>query len=249
LHVSRDFGGSIRARRSHVLRLGLGGAHRQERQGDGMGIPASIDDLELAALISSKICHDVIGPVGAIYNGLEVLDEDDDEDSRAYALEIIRNFTEQASAKLQFARFAFGAAGSAGSVIDLSNAEAITRGFIGTGKQQLTWQVPPGHMAKDYVKLLLNMVAVAQTALPHGGEIAVTLRGKLDRPELHIRCKGPRARLPAHLPDFLSGARKNSLDPLSIQAYYTCRLAETAKMRLTTVLEGPDVIMAAVPAA
>ena len=62
-------------------------------------------DLELAALISSKICHDVIGPVGAIYNGLEILDEDDDEEAKSYALDVIRNVTEQASARLQFARF------------------------------------------------------------------------------------------------------------------------------------------------
>ena len=70
-------------------------------------------DLELAALISSKICHDVIGPVGAFYNGLEILDEDDDAQAKTYALDVIRNVTEQASARLQFARFAFGAAGSA----------------------------------------------------------------------------------------------------------------------------------------
>lgn len=64
----------------------------------------AISDLDLAALISSKICHDVIGPVGAIYNGLEILDEDDDKDSQTYALDVIRNVTEQASARLQFAR-------------------------------------------------------------------------------------------------------------------------------------------------
>jgi signal transduction histidine kinase len=67
-------------------------------------------DLELAALISSKICHDVIGPVGAIYNGLEILDEDSNLEAKTYAMDVIRNVTEQASAKLQFARFAFGAA-------------------------------------------------------------------------------------------------------------------------------------------
>src|SRR5690606_2870312 len=84
-------------------------------------------DLELAALISSKICHDVIGPVGAIYNGLEILNEDDDAEAKAYAMSVIRNVTEQASARLQFARFAFGAAGSAGSLIDLGTAEQISR--------------------------------------------------------------------------------------------------------------------------
>ena len=88
-------------------------------------------DLELAALISSKICHDVIGPVGAIYNGLEILDEDDDAQAKNYALDVIRNVTAQASARLQFARFAFGAAGSAGAQIDLATAEQISRGLIG----------------------------------------------------------------------------------------------------------------------
>ena len=101
---------------------------------------ATPSDLELAALISSKICHDVIGPVGAIYNGLEILDEDDNQDAQSYALSVIRNVTEQASAKLQFARFAFGAAGSAGAQIDLSTAEQISRGFVGNGKHKLTWK-------------------------------------------------------------------------------------------------------------
>src|SRR5688572_14069476 len=105
-------------------------------------------DLELAALISSKICHDVIGPVGAIYNGLEILDEDDDQEAKNYALDVIRNVTEQASARLQFCRFAFGAAGSAGAMIDLSTAEQISRGFVGKSKHNLIWKAAPGYMGK-----------------------------------------------------------------------------------------------------
>ena len=128
-------------------------------------------DLELAALISSKICHDVIGPVGAIYNGLEILDEDDDAQAKTYALDVIRNVTEQASARLQFARFAFGAAGSAGAQIDLTTAEQITRGLLGKGKHKLVWRGPPGHMGKDKVKLLLNLFSAAITVLPRGGKL------------------------------------------------------------------------------
>ena len=125
-------------------------------------------DLDLAALISSKICHDVIGPVGAIYNGLEILDEDDDVEAKSYALDVIRNVTEQASARLQFARFAFGASGSAGAMIDLGTAEQISRGFIGQGKHKLLWRGIPGYMAKDKVKLLLNLIASAMMlAAPH----------------------------------------------------------------------------------
>src|SRR2546421_12101955 len=104
-------------------------------------------DLELAALISSKICHDVIGPVGAIYNGLEILDEDDDAEAKNYALDVIRNVTQQASARLQFARFAFGAAGSAGAQVAPPPREQISRGRGGPGTAQPAWCAAPGRIA------------------------------------------------------------------------------------------------------
>ena len=159
-----------------------------------MGQRANPTDLELAALISSKICHDVIGPVGAIYNGLEILDEDDDQEAKNYALDVIRNVTEQASARLQFCRFAFGAAGSAGAMIDLGTAEQISRGFVGKGKHNLIWKHGPGHMGKDKAKLLLNLVASAITALPRGGDIEVQMAGTLENPSFLIRCRGTNAR-------------------------------------------------------
>ncbi|WP_333794363.1 histidine phosphotransferase ChpT [Hyphomicrobium sp.] len=202
-------------------------------------------DLELAALISSKICHDVIGPVGAIYNGLEILNEDDDEEAQAYALSVIRNVTEQASARLQFARFAFGAAGSAGALIDLGTAEQISRGFIGQGKHKLVWKGIAGHMAKDKVKLLLNLIAVAVTALPRGGEIEVLMQGTIETPGFVLRCCGTAARPPQHLGAFISGEDVPPLDALTIQTYYTWRLAETAGMNLSIVKDGDDVLLSA----
>jgi histidine phosphotransferase ChpT len=204
-------------------------------------------DLELAALISSKICHDVINPVGAIYNGLEMLDEDDDADSKVYALNMIRNVTEQASARLQFARFAFGAAGSAGSQIDVGMAEKISRGFLGNGKHKLAWHLAAGFMAKDHVKLLLNLVASAITALPRGGEIDVSMTGTTDVPTFLIRCRGTGARAPQYLVDFLSGTNQPALDAMNIQAYYTWRLAATTAMRIDIQKDGVDVILVAAP--
>lgn len=204
-------------------------------------------DLELAALISSKICHDVIGPVGAIYNGLEILDEDQDADAKNYALDVIRNVTEQASARLQFARFAFGAAGSAGAQIDLAMAEQLSRGFVGKGKHRLQWRGTPGHMAKDKVKLLLNLIAGAITALPRGGEIAVSVGGSLEVPKFVIRCQGPGARPPQYLTDYVGGGQSPQLDPMSIQAYYTWRLAGSTKMRLEIVKDGADIAIMATP--
>ncbi len=204
-------------------------------------------DLELAALISSKICHDVIGPVGAIYNGLEILDEDDDAEAKSYALDVIRNVTQQASARLQFARFAFGAAGSAGAQIDLGTAEQLSRGLIGQGKHKLTWRGIAGHMAKDKVKLLLNLVAAAITALPRGGEIEVTIADSLEKPRFRVRCQGAAARPPQYLADFVAGSQPPQLDALSIQAYYTWRLAASSRMRLDITKEGADIVLSARP--
>lgn len=206
-------------------------------------------DLELAALISSKICHDVINPVGAIYNGLEILDEDDDAQAKSYALNVIRNVTEQASARLQFARFAFGAAGSAGAMIDLSTAEQISRGFVGItqGKHKLTWRGAPGYVAKDKVKLLLNLVASSVTALPRGGEIDVAIGGSFETPSFLLRCVGVSARPPLYLAEFISGGPQ-ALDAMSIQAYYTWRIAQSAGMRLEILKDGADILLVAQPA-
>ena len=151
-------------------------------------------DLELAALISSKICHDVISPVGAIYNGLEILGEDGDPGARDYAMDVIRNVTVQASARLQFARFAFGAAGSAGAEIDLQTAREISEGFIGDAKHKLVWSAPSGYLPKNQVKLLLNLVAISLTARPQGGTITVAIEDDLTLPLFTVTCTGPRSR-------------------------------------------------------
>lgn len=214
-----------------------------------MGQSANPTDLELAALISSKICHDVIGPVGAIYNGLEILDEDDDEEAKNYALDVIRNVTQQASARLQFARFAFGAAGSAGAMIDLGTAEQISRGFIGNGKHRLGWTVVPGHMGKDKVKLLLNLIASSVTALPRGGDIEVRMAGTLENPSFLLRCSGTGARPPQHLTEFIAGEHPPPLDAMTIQAYYTWRLASAAEMNLEVLQDGADILLSARPIA
>lgn len=209
-------------------------------------ISAQSSDMELAALLSSKICHDVIGPVGAIYNGLEILDEDDNAEAKSYALDVIRNVTEQASAKLDFARFAFGAAGSAGALIDLTMAQKISTGFVGKGKHTLHWKASPGLMAKDKVKLLLNMVASSITVLPRGGEIEVAVGGTLEKPTFVIRCKGTSARPPQYLTEFVGG-QQMPLDAFNIQAYYTWRLAQAAGMRIEILKDDAEILLAAHP--
>ncbi|MFL5165493.1 MAG: histidine phosphotransferase, partial [Microvirga sp.] len=102
----------------------------------------TLDSLDLAALLCSRVCHDVISPVGAIVNGLEVLEDENEASMREFALDLIRKSARQASARLQFARLAFGAAGSAGASIDLGDAEQVTKGMFTDDKVALSWEGP-----------------------------------------------------------------------------------------------------------
>src|SRR4029077_15741046 len=142
-----------------------------------MGGPVEPEALDLAALLCSRVCHDIISPVGAIINGLEVLDEDNSEEMRSFASELIQRSAKQASASLQFARLAFGAAGSAGAEIDLGDAEKVAKGYMEGEKAQFSFQSPRVLMAKNLVKLLLNLILLANAAVPRGGTVNVVVEG------------------------------------------------------------------------
>ncbi len=138
----------------------------------------TLDGLDLASLACSRVCHDVISPVGAIINGLEVLDEEKDDEMRQVALDLIKKSAATASARLQFCRLAYGAAGSAGATIDSSDAEAVTRGLITDDRTKLVWNVARQLAPKNKVKLLLNLCVLAFSAIPRGGVVMVAAAGE-----------------------------------------------------------------------
>jgi histidine phosphotransferase ChpT len=196
--------------------------------------PTALGDLELAALVSSRICHDVINPVSAISNGLEMLAEEPDEAMREAAMDLIRKSAAQASAKLQFARLAFGAAGSAGAEIDLRDAEKVAREFLaGSGKHQVTWQGPAVTLPKNKVKLLLNLVALGAVALPRGGVVNVEIVGTPPDVSFIVKAKGDSARLNDQVKSLLSGANGVAVDAHLVQPYYASRVATAAGMTVT----------------
>ena len=161
----------------------------------------SLDSLDLAALLCSRVCHDVISPVGAIVNGLEVMEEEGgDESMKEFALDLIRKSARQASARLQFARIAFGAAGSAGASIDLGDAEGVAKGFFSDERTQLTWNAQRMLLPKNRVKLLLNLVVIAAQGIPRGGTIDVTVEGDEQASRFVIKAQGKAARIPTHAP-------------------------------------------------
>jgi histidine phosphotransferase ChpT len=205
--------------------------------------PTALGDLELAALVSSRICHDVINPVSAISNGLEMLGEEPDAEMREAAMDLIRKSAFQASAKLQFARLAFGAAGSAGAEIDLRDAEKVTRDFVqGSGKHEVSWQGPSVTLPKNKVKLLLNLVALGVVALPRGGTVSVEIAGSPPDVGFTVRAKGPAARLNDQVKALLSGGDGVEVDAHSVQPYYAKRVADAAGMSVTAEAAGEEVV-------
>ncbi|MFO1185084.1 MAG: histidine phosphotransferase family protein [Bauldia sp.] len=205
-----------------------------------------LDAMDLAALLCSRVCHDIISPVGAITNGLEVLDEDDGEEMKTIALDLIRKSSANASAKLQFARLAFGAAGSAGASIDLADAEKVARGYMQSEKASISWEAPAALMAKNRVKLLLNLLLLAIAAVPRGGTIKVAVAGPAETPSFTFHCAGPNARVPAAFEHIFKGELGDTpLDAHGVQPYYAGLLARSCGMAVESVLDGADVLITA----
>ena len=158
------------------------GDERSRRRRSGIdhriGCLTIVAPLDLAALLCSRVCHDVIGPVGAIMNGLEMLDSEQDEDTRAVALDLIKKSATSASMRLQFCRLAFGAAGSLTAAIDTGDAERVARGLIANERTALVWNGPRRLAPKNAVKLLLNLCLISASAIPRGGVVAVEYDGE-----------------------------------------------------------------------
>lgn len=133
-------------------------------------------ELEFSAFLVSRVCHDLVGPLGAVLNGLEVLEDERDAAMRADALKIVTSSATQALARLQFMRIAFGAAGSAGAELDLGEVQRLISGLLEGGRVQIDWIAPHIHWPKDWAKLLMNAVLIGVDCLPRGGIIRVVTR-------------------------------------------------------------------------
>ena len=205
--------------------------------------------MDLAALLCSRVCHDVISPVGAIQNGLEILADEKDASMREVALDLITKSAHQAGARLKFARIAYGASGSAGASLDMGDAEQAARDFIGDEKLRLTWSSPRVLLPKNKIKLLLNLLVVATHAVPRGGTIDV--KALVDNEVCHFTlvAKGSHARVPPHAMDLIAGVNEDaSVDAHGVQAYYTGLIAKAADMTVSMGIEGDTVTINAEPA-
>lgn len=199
---------------------------------------AILDPLDLTALLCSRVCHDLISPSGAIVNGLEVLEDAQDEETKAFALDLIKKSAVRVSARLQFCRLAFGASGSAGAQIDLGDAEKVARGALEDEKVKLSWSLPRLLLPKNRVKLVLNLLLLAGHTIPRGGTLSIAPVGEGEAMGFRIETRGTNARVPPHLPQLVAGTPEEpAMDAHAVQPYYAGLLARAC---------GLDVAFAAV---
>jgi histidine phosphotransferase ChpT len=205
-----------------------------------------MNELDFAAFMVSRVCHDLVGPLGAVVNGLEVLEDERDAAMRADALKIVTSSADQALARLQFMRIAFGAAGSAGAELDLGEVGRLMLGLVVGTKVEIEWRAAPIHWPKDWAKLLMNCTLLAADCLPRGGHVVVETSEDPAAPAFTVRANGVGARVMEEVEKSVRGETSaGPNDARGVQPFLTHKLARTLNAGLTlTATEGQVEVVA-----
>ncbi len=209
---------------------------------------------DLAAMLCSRVCHDLINPVGAIGNGLEVLSDPTQSAMMEGAQELIANSAKHARAKLEFARLAYGASSTAGTDFDTRECERVARILFEIEKADLDWQVPLILLPKHKAKLLMNMLLIAAMAVPRGGLVKVEVTGPTGEEMFRFTSssdpeKRQKTLMPAGAEGLLSGRPEEGVDARGIQPFYTGILARMTEMELKIGIENDVFTFTATPSA
>ncbi len=149
-------------------------------------------DLDFASFLSSRLCHDLLSPIGAFSNGLELLEDEADPQMRARCMELLHESARASVAKLRYFRLAFGMAGGYGDTVALDEARTIVEAMFGGGRTRIEWMSEATTIAKPAMRLLLNLVLVAGDALVRGGELTIGLESAAAGTEIVVRAAGDR---------------------------------------------------------
>ncbi|MEO7277521.1 MAG: histidine phosphotransferase family protein [Sphingomicrobium sp.] len=208
--------------------------------------------VDLASLLCSRLCHDLMSPVGALNNGIELLADENDPDMREKCLELLADSARASANKLKFFRLAFGAAGGFGEAIDTHEARAVLEGLFGAERRiDLGWAVADDKLPKGAVKLLLNLALLAGDALVRGGRLDVGAESRDGELEIAIRAEGPRILLDPVLRETLATGGGVTVEPRAAGAWLAHSLAAEAGGTIRLSDSSAEVLMigAALPQA
>jgi len=162
---------------------------------------------DLAALLCSRLCHDLLSPVGALNNGLELLAEEKDPEMRQRCFELLDQSARISADKLKFFRLAYGAAGGFGAAVPTSEPRTLIEGLVaGNERLALEWAVSETALPKTAVKVLLNLAAIGADALVRGGTLSIGAESRDGATEIAVRAAGPRVAFDANIGKALDGS-------------------------------------------
>jgi histidine phosphotransferase ChpT len=207
---------------------------------------------EFASLLCSRLCHDLLSPVGALNNGIELLADEHDPEMRARCLELLTDSARASANKLKFFRLAFGAAGGFADDVDTREARVAIEGlFGGEGRIQLGWMVDEPTMSKSALKVLLNLTLIAGDALVRGGRLDIGAEKSDSGLDIVVRAEGPRIVIDPELKRALLGQiDEHSIAPRGAAAWLVHCLVKDAggEIQIAGGDDGTLLIGAAVPA-
>ena len=184
----------------------------------------------LAALLCTRICHDLINPVGALGNAFEVLDDESNSGMFDDAMELLRTSSRKIDGKLRYLRLAFGAGGSAPGVIALDEIKSLADGMFLDSKAELVWNCESDAVEKNAARLLMNLIMLAQQAAFRGGEVNVAIAEAGEDTHVTVTASGRRAALDeANIAALKGKAPADGFDGRSIQPFYTGMMAREIK--------------------
>ncbi|TRD10807.1 histidine phosphotransferase [Erythrobacter insulae] len=148
---------------------------------------------DLAALLCSRLCHDLLSPVGALANGLELLADEQDPEMRARCVELLEQSAKTSTDKLKFFRLAFGAAGGFGENVPVEEARDVINALASDAKRvEIQWAISENSLPKPAVKVMLNLSQIALDALVRGGTLDIGAEKRDGNIEIVARATGPK---------------------------------------------------------
>lgn len=188
---------------------------------------ADLNETELASLLCSRLCHDLLSPIGAMNNGLELLADETDPEMRARCIELLTDSARASANKLKFFRLAFGAAGGFGDKVDVSEPRQLIEGLVADKPRvELQWHVPSAMLAKPAVKVLLNLALVGLDGLVRGGQLIIAAEEQDGSCEIAVNATGPKVVIDESLAAALQGDMAGAmLSPRTAPAFMIERIA------------------------
>ncbi|CCQ74082.1 histidine phosphotransferase family protein [Magnetospira sp. QH-2] len=197
-------------------------------------------DLKVTELVCSRLCHDLISPVGAVNSGIELLEEGDLA-LREEALGLVGRSGEMAARRLSFYRLAFGFAGSADGSHGLGDIRKLADGYLSDGKVGLDWPGGEGNVSRGGARLMLNMIQLAADCLPAGGRVSVQFGFLEEGLGVAISAHGKNARVRDDMTLAMSAAATlDDLTARNVQGYFAQRLAEELDVSLEVADDHAD---------